>query len=349
MNGPSTSLRAGKFVRVLKGGVEQVPPIWLMRQAGRYQASYQKLRQSHTFEDLCRVPDLAAEVALAPIREFDFDAAILFSDLLFPLEALGFGLSYASGPPKLTGEISFDFVKAFRSLDDALARLVFQRDAMRTTRAILPADRGLLGFVGGPWTLFVYAMEGTHAGTLARSKAAFDLYRAFADRMVPLLIENIRLQFEGGADVVMVLDTAAGELAPGEFQSVTLPDLAQMAVAFPGALGYYAKGSTPDHVDNPAFGAIPWAGIGIDMTWDLAPRLARLGRTGILQGNFDPEHLRLPAAEFRRELDRYLTPLRALDAETRRGWICGLGHGVLQHTPEDNVRTFVHTVRESFA
>jgi uroporphyrinogen decarboxylase len=339
---------AGSFVRTLKGEALQVPPIWLMRQAGRYQASYQQLRQSHGFEDLCRVPELAAEVALAPIREFDFDAAILFSDLLFPLEALGFGLSYAAGPPKLTGEISFDFVNAFRPLEDALPRLTFQRDAMRLTRASLAADRGLIGFVGGPWTLFVYAVEGTHAGALARSKSSLDLYRAFADRMVPLLIENIRLQFEGGADVVMVLDTAAGELDADAFTAVTLPDLAKMGAAFPSALGYYAKGSTPAHMDSAAFGAVPWAGIGIDMTWDLASRLAKPGRTGILQGNFDPEFLRLPAADFKRELDRYLAPLRTLDPHTRRGWISGLGHGVLQHTPEDNVRTFVHTVRETF-
>jgi uroporphyrinogen decarboxylase len=320
-----------------------------MRQAGRYQASYRKLRQSHSFETLCRVPELASEVALGPIREFDFDAAILFSDLLFPLEALGFGLSYDSGPPKLTGEISVEFVRGFRPLDEALARLTFQRDAMRATRERVPADRGLIGFVGGPWTLFVYAVEGTHAGTLERSKASLDLYRAFAARMVPLLIENIRLQFEGGADVVMVLDTAAGELGADVFQSATLPDLAAMAAAFPGRLGYYAKGSTRGHVDSVAFRAASWAGIGIDMTWNLAAWLAQPGRTGILQGNFDPELLRRPAAEFRHALDRYLAPLRALDAHTRRGWICGLGHGVLPHTPEENVRAFVHAVRESFA
>jgi uroporphyrinogen decarboxylase len=342
-------MSGGRFVRAIRGETLDVPPIWLMRQAGRYQASYRALRKSHGFETLCRVPELAAALALAPINEFDFDAAILFSDLLFPLEALGFGLSYDDGPPKLDGSITFDRVARFRSLEDAIARLTFQRDAMQATRALLPADKGLLGFVGGPWTLFVYAMEGTHAGPLARSKASLDVYRAFADRMAPLLIENIRLQFEGGADVVMMLDTAAGELAPEAFRDRTLPDLAAIAAAFPRRLGYYAKGSRPAHFDNAEFAAVPWAGIGVDMTWDLAPVLADPRRTGFVQGNFDPSHLLLTGEALQRELDGFLAPIRRLDAATRRGWVCGLGHGVLQGTPEDNVRRFVHTVRESFS
>ena len=104
------------------------------------------------------------------MRDFDFDAAILFSDLLFPLEALGFGLSYDDGPPRLDGSLTFDRVAQFRPLPDALERLRFQGEAMHATRARLPADKALLGFVGGPWTLFVYAVEGTHAGPLSRAK-----------------------------------------------------------------------------------------------------------------------------------------------------------------------------------
>src|SRR5262245_22303681 len=177
---------SGRFLRALAGEPLDIPPIWLMRQAGRYQARYQALRATHSFEDLCRVPELSAEVALGPIRDFDFDAAILFSDLLYPLEALGFGLSYDDGPPKLDGSLTFDRIARFRPLPDALARLAFQQEAMRLTRAELADDKGLIGFVGGPWTLFVYAVEGTHAGDLARAKSSLDLYRAFADRLVPL-------------------------------------------------------------------------------------------------------------------------------------------------------------------
>jgi uroporphyrinogen decarboxylase len=333
------------FHRTLRGEAVAAPPIWLMRQAGRYHTPYQRLRAQHRFETLCREPELAAEVAMGPVLDFDFDAAILFSDLLFPLEALGFGLSYDEGPPKLDGSLTLDRLARFRSMEDALARLAFQGEAMRATRARLAPDKGLLGFVGGPWTLFVYAIEGTHAGKLARAKSSLDLYRAFADRMTPLLIENIRLQFDGGADIVMIFDTAAGELAPDVFQAAIASDLAKMISAFPQRLGYYAKGFRPEHLGAFMEDA---AGLGVDMHWDLASAIANPARKGFIQGNFDPESLKLTGKALDDALGRFLLPLRALDANARRGWICGLGHGVLPGTPEQSVRTFVSKVREAF-
>jgi uroporphyrinogen decarboxylase len=343
------ALGQGVFHRALRGETLDVPPIWLMRQAGRYHAHYQQLRARHSFETLCRRADLAAEVTMGPIRAFDFDAAILFSDLLFPLEALGFGLSYEDGPPKLDGTLTMERISRFRSLDAALARLTFQRDAMEAVRAQLPVDKGLIGFVGGPWTLFVYAMEGTHAGPLARSKGALDLYRAFADRMTPLLIENIRVQFDGGADVVMLFDTAAGELSPEAFRDAIAPDLAALTEAFPNRLGYYAKGLRPDHLrPAPAF-VRDVAGLGLDKDWNLAAALVERSAPGFVQGNFDSEALRLTGDALDRRIDQFIAPVRALDASVRRGWICGLGHGVLPGTPEESVRRFVTRVRSQFA
>jgi uroporphyrinogen decarboxylase len=283
---------------------------------------------------------------MGPVLDFDFDAAILFSDLLFPLEALGFGLSYDDGPPKLDGSLTFERVSHFRPLDEALARLTFQRDAMRLTREQLPPDKGLIGFVGGPWTLFVYAVEGTHAGALARAKGSLDLYRTFADRVVPLLVGNIELQLDGGADVVMVFDTAAGELAPDTFAAVAAPDLMRLARAFPHSLGYYAKGAGAEHLAT--LDAAPLAGRGLDWRWNLAAALRETPRHGFVQGNFDPAHLQLTGAELDQAIDRFVAPVRALDADARRGWICGLGHGVLPGTPESSVRTFVQKVRDAF-
>jgi uroporphyrinogen decarboxylase len=336
----------GTFQRALAGENLATPPIWMMRQAGRYQRSYRALREKYSFESLCREPELAAAVTLAPIREFDFDAAILFSDLLFPLEALGFGLSYASGGPKLDQTLTPAICDGLRSTSDALPRLLFQRDAMAASRAAVPAGKTLLGFVGGPWTLFVYAMEGTHAGALARSKSADNLYASFAARIVPLLIENIRLQFEGGADLVMVLDTAAGELPPAMFQRLAAPDLAKLAAAFPGRLGYYAKASHPAQLADAPWLAT-WAVVGYDSRWDIASVL-KAPRTGLVQGNFDPALLFNEGAAFGRSLDEFLKPVSALSPDERRGWICGLGHGILPGTPEGNVKTFVETVRERF-
>src|SRR5436309_5438015 len=135
---------------------QSTPPIWLMRQAGRYHKHYQALREKYSFMDLCKRPELAAEVALGPVLDFDFDAAILFSDLLFPLEALGMGLEYTDRGPQLGTQLDEDSILRLRSVADAWPHLQFQGDAMRATRERIPNDRSLIGFVGGPWTLFVY-------------------------------------------------------------------------------------------------------------------------------------------------------------------------------------------------
>ncbi|MGE0863787.1 MAG: uroporphyrinogen decarboxylase family protein [Vicinamibacterales bacterium] len=337
-----------RFQQALAGAVGGVPPIWLMRQAGRYHRPYQQLRQQHRFEDLCRVPELACEVAMGPIRDFDFDAAILFSDLLFPLEALGMALSYDEGPPKLDGPLTSERIARFRPLADAVARLRFQADALAQTRAALPAGKGLIGFVGGPWTLFVYAMEGSHAGAMKVAKSSWRLYREFAQRMTPLIREAIAMQLAAGADIVMILDTAAGELPPSYFGREVAPDLSGLASAFANRTGYYAKASHPSLFASPLAKA-PWAGFGIDSRWDLATVLAAPARRGFVQGNFDPAWLFLPQPDLAVALADFLAPIAALTPEQRRGWVCGLGHGVLPGTPESSVRTFVRTVREVFA
>lgn len=335
------------FQRALAGEPQRVPPIWLMRQAGRYHRPYQALRQQHGFEELCRDPELAAEVAMGPIRDFDFDAAILFSDLLFPLEALGMSLSYDEGPPQLDGPLDRDRIARFRSTDAAAARLQFQPEAVALTRRRLSPEKGLIGFVGGPWTLFVYAMEGSHAGAMRVAKPAWQLYRDFAAHMVPVLRNCIAAQLAAGADVVMMLDTAAGELPPAYFHREVAPDLTGLAETFAGRLGYYAKAAHPAHFGG-AMATAKWAGIGVDSRWDLALLLAA-PRRGFVQGNFDPAWLFLPEADLAEALAGFLEPIAALGEHRRRGWICGLGHGVLPGTPESAVRAFVATVRKRFA
>ena len=343
---------SGRFARVLRGERADAPPIWLMRQAGRYHEPYRRLREQHSFETLCRTPALAAEAAMAPVREFDFDAAILFSDLLFPLDALGMGLSYDDGPPKLDGPLTAERLGRFRPLSDALDRLTFQREAIAATRAALPTEKGLVGFVGGPWTLFVYAVEGTHAGPLARAKSSHQLYERFDARVTPLIGEMIRMQLAAGADLVMVFDTAAGELPPSWFRERVARGLTTLAETFPGRVGYYAKGMHPAHYAGSAFRDAPWAGLGFDARWDLAEELSASSqhlRSGFVQGNFDPALLFLTGSELAVAIDKYLEPFRRLDPAARRSWICGLGHGVLPGTPESSVRTFVRLAREAFA
>ncbi len=338
-----------RFQNALRGVPQRIPPVWLMRQAGRYHQHYQNLRKKHSFVDLCRVPELAAEAARGPVADFDFDLAILFSDLLFPLEALGLSLTYEDSGPKLDPHLDAAQLSRLRPLEDAVPRLEFQRDAMRLTRQVLPAEKSLIGFVGGPWTLYVYAVDGSHQGSLRKSKSDPVLYRAFVERLVPLLIENIRLQLDGGAEVVMILDTAAGEVAPDWFRREVLPDIARIVAAFPGKIGYYSKGSQPAHLRDPLIGQMPLGGVGVDWRWSMEEALGLFGPQGFVQGNFDPAMMFLPPDAFASELRRYLEPLAAMTPEQRRGWVCGLGHGLLPATPEENVRSFVRIVRETLA
>lgn len=341
-----------KFQNAISGIPNATPPVWMMRQAGRYHKHYQNLRKSHSFVDLCKVPELAAETALGPIMDFDFDVAILFSDLLFPLEALGMDLSYESGGPKLGQSLDAGILSQFRSLDKAMPHLAFQKEAVAATRKVLPKDKSLIGFVGGPWTLFVYAVEGTHKGNIIEAKKrAPQLFKPFCEVMVPLLQKNIQLQLDGGAEAVMILDTAAGDLAPQEFSAWSADALLQMLKPFPNKVGYYAKGSTSavfDLLSKKSGGVKTSFGIGVDHRFDLS-EILKQKKFPFVQGNFDQILLHLPPNEFEMHLRRYLEPLAGLSREERAGWVCGVGHGLVPTTSEANVKRFVQIVREVFA
>jgi uroporphyrinogen decarboxylase len=331
-----------RFQNALARRTQATPPIWLMRQAGRYHRHYQALRQKYSFMDLCKRPELAAEVAYGPVMDFGFDAAILFSDLLFPLEALGMGLEYTDHGPELGWNLNEKTLAQLRPIEDAWPQLLFQGDAMRATRERIPPDRSLIGFVGGPWTLFVYAVEGSHQGSLVESKRMLSLFPRFCETIVPLLARNIQLQLDGGAEVVMIFDTAARELAPDVFKAAVVPQLEALTAKNGLRIGYYSKGTQPAHLRNSLFTEGGLAGVGIDSRWQMSEAF-ELFTNGFVQGNFDQALLFCERSDLKHHLNRYLAPLA--DQE-RPGWICGLGHGLLPGTPEDNVRFFVDTVRE---
>jgi uroporphyrinogen decarboxylase len=331
-----------RFHNALRRLPQPTPPIWLMRQAGRYHKHYQALRAKHSFMDLCKQPELAAEVALGPVLDFGFDVAILFSDLLFPLEALGTGLEYTDHGPQLGWRLDENSIAGLRSIDDAWPHLQFQGEAMRATRERIPADRSLIGFVGGPWTLFVYAVEGTHKGSLTSSKRLLSLFPRFCASVVPLLERNIELQLNNGAEVVMIFDTAAGELSPQLFLSEVRPQLQRLTARNGSRIGYYSKGTQPAHLRDALFIDGGLAGIGVDHGWDIREAFD-VSSHGFVQGNFDQALLHSSREDLKKHLNNYLEPLKQREWP---GWICGLGHGVLPGTPEDNVRLFVDTVRE---
>jgi uroporphyrinogen decarboxylase len=339
------------FTNAMTGTPQAVPPIWFMRQAGRYHSHYQALRKKNSFMDLCRLPDLAAEVAMGPIQDFDFDVAIMFSDLLFPLQAMGFGLQYADDGPKLDIHLTPDVLPRMTPFEDAWPQLMFQKRVLELTRRKLPMNKSLIGFVGGPWTLFVYAVEGSHKGSLTLSKKYLPLYPQFCAQLIPLLKKNIELQLEGGAEVVMIFDTAAGEIDPFLYSQFVMPQLMELAAAYPKKLGYYSKGTMGGYFPKEFFMA-PWAGLGFDHRWNLPSLLKNLNayqHPFFVQGNFDQALLHQDPEDFDKTLKFYIQPFKDMAPEERARWVCGLGHGVLPNTPERNVHKFVETIRKEFS
>jgi uroporphyrinogen decarboxylase len=324
-----------------------------MRQAGRYHSHYQGLKRQVDFITLCKDPLWAAETAMGPVHDFNFDAAILFSDLLFPLEVMGMGLRYDPGP-KLDFHLQTPADLGRLQGGAALAAgLQFQAEAVTLTRRRLRADKGLIGFVGGPFTLYVYAAAGSHENAAAALPGLHNgLYAGFNDKLLDLLAHNMALQARAGADVVALFDTAAGEIDAETYGQYVVPVLADLLARFRKLdaltpVTYYSRGTGPAHWDQ--LDGLPFQCLGIDWRHDLSEVLERYSDRYAIQGNVDPDWLLLPAAELEQRLRAWFAPLQRLSVQQRRGWICGLGHGILQRTPEDNVRLFLRLQRELFA
>lgn len=332
----------------------QRPPVWFMRQAGRYHRHYQRLRARHEFIDLCKRPELAEEVTMGPIEDFGFDAAILFSDLLFPLEAMGMGLTYEPGP-KLGWHLRTPAdLERLQGGAGRAQHMAFQAEALARVRARLDPQRSLIGFVGGPLTLFAYAVAGSHEGFARGALDDHDgqLYRGFVERLQPLLAANMVLQAQGGADCVAIFDTAAGTLSPQAFGRQVTPALKGLLTDFRAhcprtPVIYYSRDTGPAHWE--LLRDLDIQCLGIDWRHDIGQALGSFADHWAVQGNIDPEWLLLPRAELTLRLREFFSRMQQLPAAQRAAWVCGLGHGVLQHTPEDNVRLVLAMQREMFA
>ncbi|HEX4050335.1 MAG TPA: uroporphyrinogen decarboxylase family protein [Steroidobacteraceae bacterium] len=340
------------LLRALARSNHARPPVWFMRQAGRYHSHYQRLRARYEFMQLCKQPQLAAEVTLGPIEAFGFDAAILFSDLLFPLEAMGMGLRYAPGP-LLDWHLSQpQDLARLRGGAERVAALAFQAEALSLLRARLPAACALIGFVGGPLTLYAYAAAGSHEGFTSALPGLTDgVYEGFLDQLLPLLAANMALQVEGGAECVAIFDTAAGTLTPELFARAAAEPLARLLELFRvrcprTPVIYYSRDTGPAHWR--ALEGMCLTCLGIDWRADLVQTLRTHADHCSVQGNIDPQWLLLAPEELEDRVRALFTRLLAEPASLRSGWICGLGHGVLQQTPEANVALVLRLQREMF-
>lgn len=335
------------LLRVLAGGCEPVPPIWLMRQAGRYLPEYRAIREkAGSFLDLCFNPQRAAEVTLQPIRRFGFDAAILFSDILVVPHALGQRVTFEDGEgPRL------DALKdpaALSRLDWEIdhARLEAVYEAIGRVKQELPPAVALLGFCGAPWTLATYMIAGI--GTVDQLPArrfAYQFPDAFAkliDKLIEASTSYLIRQFAAGVDAVQIFDTWAGILPDDEFRRWCIEPCARIVAAVrahvpDAAIIGFPRGAATGlarYLDAVAVNAV-----GIDWTVELGFARDRIQSRKPLQGNLDPLALSIGGAALDRSIDAIL------EAFSRGPFIFNLGHGVLPDTPIAHVERLIARVR----
>jgi uroporphyrinogen decarboxylase len=331
------------------------PPVWFMRQAGRYHAHYQALRAKHGFVDLCKIPELACETTMGPIRDFDFDAAILFSDILFPLESMGMPLKYDPAPQFGWLVKNRDDVARLNASADVACQLMFQRHALDRLKVALPQSKALIGFVGAPLTLYVFATEGSHRQGCADAMAGLKdgRFDSFMAKLMPVLLQTIRQQADAGINALALFDTCAGELNVADYRSLNVPLLREIILSirrdYPKlSLIYYGKNIAYAHWRE--LEDLDFQCLGVDWNTPIVDVLEQYGDRWAIQGNFDPHWLRDDrGSEFEARVRSWFGPLKSLPESKRAGWICGLGHGVLPLTPEQNVRTFLAVQRELFS
>jgi uroporphyrinogen decarboxylase len=337
------------IVDVLNGGLLKPPPVWLMRQAGRYLPEYRALREkAGGFLDLVFNPEFAAEVTLQPVRRFSFDAAILFSDILVVPHALGQRVTFAPGEGPLLDPIKdrIDFERLTSEVDHQILAPVYE--TIRRVKVALPPTVALLGFCGAPWTVATYMIAGH--GTPDQAPARLFAYRDAAafDVLMDVLVEAsasyLVRQFQAGADAVQIFDTWAGVLSPEQFArwciAPTRRIITMVRLQVPGAriIGFPrgAGSQLPRYVAETGVDAV-----GLDWMIDRDFARERVQDIVPVQGNLDPLVLLAGGVALDRAVDA------VVDAFAGRPFIFNLGHGILPETPIAHVEQMLKRVRGS--
>jgi uroporphyrinogen decarboxylase len=333
------------FERACRGERAERVPIWIMRQAGRYLPEYRKLRESVAFKDATKTPDVAAEITLQPMRRFPLDAAILFSDIMTPLEGMGVALDFNPGPVLHSPVRSAEAARALRPLEPE-RDTPFVLEAIRHVRAELSADRALIGFAGAPFTLFCYIVQGSgskdfmdaRAFLRAESVASMTLLELLGDSMVAYLVA----QAKAGADVVMLFDSWVGLLGPDTYRRFVLPVMRRVVQGIRSRVDrpviYFTNGGAS------LLGEIRQVEadvVGLDWTLPLSSALDRLGPEAVVQGNLDPAALFAPRAELESAARTVLD-----EGAGARAHVFNLGHGIHHATQPDQVAFLVDRVHE---
>lgn len=331
------------YLRALKGETVERPPVWMMRQAGRYLPEFIAIREKYDFFTRCQTPELASEITVQPIRRFGMDAAILFSDILVVPQAMNIPFEMKPGVgPFLPNPIRSQKDVENTIVPDITESLGYVMEAIKMTKEMLNNEVPLIGFAGSPWTVFCYCVQGQGSKTFEKAKefcftqpvAAHSLLQKITDTTIAYLKEKVK----AGVDAVQIFDSWGGMLSPTDYQEFSWKYINQIIEAL--------------HNEAPviAFGKGCWfalhemsnskaSALGVD--WTVSPKVAReLTQNSItLQGNMDPSRLLSPP----KEIKRIVTNM--IDEFGKDKYIVNLGHGILPNIPVDHAKAFIDAVK----
>jgi uroporphyrinogen decarboxylase len=335
-----------RFLKACRREPVDATPVWFMRQAGRYMSEYRALRERHSLLEICRTPDLATQVTLQPIRRIEVDAAILFSDLLLPLEPMGIPFDFVKGEgPQIERPISNEADIDRLRLFDPREALSHVLEAIGQIQRELAGRVPLIGFAGAPFTLASYAIEGGHSSNFAKTKALMyghpDAWHRLCDKFATVAADFLSAQIDAGVDAVQVFDSWAGTLGPADYREFALPHSRRIFTAIQGRVPtiHFGTGTatTLDLLRDAGGDVIgaDWR-IPIDVAWE------RVGFDRAVQGNLDPTLLLGPMQRMFTQAEDILERVNG-----RPGHIFNLGHGILPSTPVEHVQRLAQYVHSA--
>ncbi len=332
------------FLRALKGEIVERPPVWMMRQAGRYLPEFITLRDQYDFFTRCQTPELAAEITVQPIRRYGMDAAILFSDILVIPQAMGIEVIMKEDvgpfiPKPIRSQKDVDNVP----IPDVHKELGYVMDAIKLTKEMLNDDIPLIGFAGSPWTILCYVVQGQGSKSYDIAKGFCFEHPAAAHMLLQKITDTtilyLKAKVKAGVNAVQVFDSWGGMLSPVDYQEFSWQYINQIIEAL------------KDDAPVIAFGKGCWfaldemsksnaSALGVD--WTISPKMARqlTGGNITLQGNFDPSRLLSPPSVIKKMVTEMI------DEFGKDKYVANLGHGILPNIPLDNAKAFVDAVKE---
>jgi uroporphyrinogen decarboxylase len=337
--------RADRFLKACRREPVDCTPVWMMRQAGRYLPEYREIRKKHTFLEMCKTPDVAAEVTIQPVRRYEIDAAIIFADILLPLEPMGIGLEFSKGE----GPVIHNPVRTMADVEklkpiDAASQIDYLMKAIKIVLKELNGKVPLIGFTGAPFTLASYIIEGGGSRNYEHAKAMMfsqpRTWHKLMEHLTGVIINYLNAQIDTGVQAVQIFDSWVGALGPSDYREFVLPHQKKVIAGIKKTVPiiHFAHGASHLlEMVSEAGGDV----IGLDWRCDLDAAWNRVGFDKAVQGNLDPISL-FGSKEFIRKRTKEIIDR----AGGRNGHIMNLGHGILQQTLLDHAEEFINATHE---